>query len=725
MDVFERTTFCRLCEPLCGLIARVEGNRLVSVRGDKENPHSKGFACVKATGMIDITYDPDRVLTPLRRVGEPGNFEPVSWDDALADIAQNLKRIVDGHGPKAFAAFLGNPPAFNYSPMIWLQGFMSAVGSPWKFAPNGEDAAARCAASAILYGDPTLFLKPDVWRTDFAVIIGANPFVAQGSLMSEPRIREALDGIVARGGRVVVVDPRRTETARRFEHIPIRAGTDPYLLAALLHVLIVEHRVDHAFLDAHSVGYSTLAELVGPYSPEAVEGTCRVPAGTITDLARSFAEASSGYVCGRTGTCTQRFGTMNNLLQDLITIVTGNLDRPGGLIWPWGPIDFSRFAEMAGWSTYGKIHTRVRGLPEVLGMLPSLGFPADVLTPGEGQIRALLSFGSNWAHSTGIAPEAQKVLEALEFHFSIDLYINETNRFAHYILPTPTFYEREDLPLTFGADMLRPAIWATEAVIDRIGDTREEWDILNDLARRMGLGGAYVLAPLRWLAGHGLALKPRTMVDALLRLSSVGDLFGLRRSGLSWRKLTKEHVHGVALRDHLPTGVLTKKLRKRRGTLNLASPELISEFGRLRAHTDDARFPLRAHQMRELRSMNTWMHNAERLMPASRGFAALVHPDDIASLGIGDGSEATIVSSAGSITVPIRITDEVSPGNIAIPHGWGHAGGSWQRANAAGGVNSNRLVSRADDDIEALAAMTILNGIPVRLEHPGSFGTGP
>jgi formate dehydrogenase len=714
----EVATFCRICEPLCGLVARVEDGRLVGVRGDKQNPHSQGFQCVKSVGMVDIVYDPERVLTPLRRNGPPGSFEPVSWDEALADIAAKLKSIVRRHGPRAVAAFLGNPPGFNYSPYIFLHGFMEAIGSPWKFSINGEDAASRCAATALLYGTPTYWLKPDVWRTQFALITGANPYVAQGSMMSEPRIREALEGIPQRGGRVVVVDPRRSETARRFEHIPIRAGTDPYFLAALLNVLTAEGLVEHAFLEAHTVGYDRLVELVRAFTPEAVEERCGIPSGDIRELARSLAAAPSAYVCGRTGTCTQRFGTLNNLLQDLIVVVTGNLDKPGGLLFPWGPIDFTRFAELVGWATYGKVRTRVKGLPDVMGLLPSQGFAADVLTPGEGQIRALLSFGSNWAHSSSAAgPDAQEALRALDLHFSIDLYVNETNRFADYILPSPTFFEREDLPLTFLGDMIRPAIFATDAVIERIGDTREEWEILNDIARRMGLGGAYALAPLRWLARLGLCLHPRTMVDALLRVSNVGDWFGLRRSGLSWRKLVTDHAHGKSLRAELPSGVLKQKLRTADKKINLALPELEGELVRLRSHVDDERFPLRVHQMRELRSMNTWMHNAARLMPASRTYAALVNPRDIEPLGLTDGDEVTVVSTAGEITVPIRITDDVHPGNIALPHGWGHCGG-WERANAAGGANVNLLVSTDIDDVERLAAMSILNGIPVRLKRP-------
>jgi len=700
---------------MCGLIASVEGGRLVSVRGDRDNPYSKGFACSKSAAMVEVTHDPDRVLTPLRRIGDPGSFEPVTWDEALDDISSRLKRIVNEHGAHAYASFFGNPPVFHHGSLLALQGFQAAVGSPWKYGVNGEDGASHMVAGAILYGSTAVMPVPDLWRTDFALIIGANPYVSRGSTVSEPHLREALKSIVDRGGRVVVIDPRRSETARNFEHVSIRAGTDAWLLAAMLHTMISEDLVDHGFMEWNTKGYFRLSEEIADFTPEVAAQQCDVPADIIRSLARAFAGAPSAVVHGRTGTCTQQFGTLNNLLQDTLNIVTGNLEREGGSNFGWGPVDFAKFAGVAGLASYGMNRSRATGLPDVAGMLPSQALVPDIVTPGPGQIRALLTFGANPVISSGRGgAELEEALESLELHFSCDIYMNETNRFADYILPVPTFYERDDIPFGLLGNMLRPSLFATEAVQDRIGDTRTEWEILNDLARRMGRGGAYAIGPLRWLARLGLQVTPRTMVDALIRTSSVGDWYGLRRPGLSWKKLLDKHRHGVVLRHELPTGRVREKLQTDDKRIDLASSAAITELHRLSSTRITEEFPMRAIGMRELRSHNTWMHNAERLMPASRRHVAHVNPSDATRLGLAEGDAARITSADGEIVIPVHLNEDMHLGTIAVPHGWGHNGG-WRRANAAGGVNSNILTAKDPARTEPLSGMSVLNGIPVRM----------
>ncbi|HVW34644.1 MAG TPA: molybdopterin-dependent oxidoreductase, partial [Acidimicrobiia bacterium] len=319
----EIPTYCRICEPMCGLMASVEDGRLIAVRGDRDHVSSAGFLCRKAQAMVEVTYDPDRIRSPLRRVGGPGEFEPVSWDEATADIGRRLDAIQRQHGAAAFATVIGNPPAAGYATALWYSGFIQALGVRYTYGINAEDASARMAANALLYGSVALLPKPDLWHTDFALIIGANPYVSGGSLISEPRVRDALDAIEARGGRVVVVDPRRSETARRYEHVGVRAGDDPWLLVGLLYVLVKENLVDREFVDDHTTGFDGLAELVEPHAPEVVADRCGVPASVIGELARDFAAAPSALVYGRTGTCRQRFGTLANALQDMLMILTG------------------------------------------------------------------------------------------------------------------------------------------------------------------------------------------------------------------------------------------------------------------------------------------------------------------------------------------------------------------------------------------------------------------
>ncbi len=708
-------THCRICEPQCGLVATISDGRLVSVRGDADHVHSQGYVCTKAAGAVEIVYDPDRVTQPMKRVGDPGVFEPVSWDEALDDIAQRLGRIRTDSSPDALATFCGNPPLFSFATSMALAGFQEVLGIRWRYGINSEDASARMAANALLYGSVAIAPKPDLWRTHFAVIIGANPLVSHGSLVTEARLREALDAVIERGGRVVVVDPRRTETAQRYEHISVRPGSDAFLLLGIIRTLIDKDLVNHSFIDRHVGGLSTLADVIAPFDIQRCASRSGIPAAVIEQLARDFASADSGVVYGRTGTCTQRFGTLNNVLQDIVVLLTGNFDRAGGLLFGWAAIDLPELARKAGTDTYGKVRTRVNQHPDVFGLLPSTDLAVDIVTPGEGQIKALALVGGNPVlSSAGGGTWLEEALEQLELSFSLDLYINETNKHCHYVLPVTHFYERDDVPVTTLANMLRPAIWATEAVIEPPAGVRQEWQILNEIAKRMGRGGAHVLRPLRWLAKLGWNITPRRLLDLLLRTGKAGDRFGLRRRGVSFDKLTRDFPHGKKLLDELPTGEIDARLATPDGKIPLAAPEVLGELAALGEHTDDDRFGFRLIGMRELRSHNTWMHNAPRLMPEGRCLTARVNPSDAHRLGLAGGSDVDITSASGTVRVSVAVSDEVGPGTVALPHGWGHDGG-WRRANAAGGVNSNILASASGQDIERLAGMSILNGIPVNL----------
>lgn len=710
----EHHTFCRICEPLCGLIAVTQGERLVDLRPNKDHLLSEGFMCVKGRAMAEVVHDPDRVLQPLRRIGGPGEFEPVSWDEALADISTRLKALVDRDGPDAMAGFLGNPPGFDYSAYMWFDGFQKAIGSRWKYGVNGEDAASRLLATHLLYGSSAMVLMPDLWRTDFVLIIGANPLVSKGSLVSEPRIRDALGGIVTRGGRVVVVDPRRTETARLYEHVPVHAGSDAWLLAGIINVLFEEGLVDERFTTRWTKNIDVLRHAIIDITPQRAAAQCGVPAEVIVDLARSISGARSAVVYGRTGTCTQFFGTLNNFLQDTINILTGNLDSVGGWLFPWGPIDLAKAAERMGLSGYGNVRTRARGLPDVVGLLPSQGFAEDIELEGPGQIRAVCMMGANPVRSSGAGGERlERALDGLELFFSLDIYMNETNRYADYILPVCTMYEREDLPFNFMSLMLRPTLFATKAVIPPQGASRPDWEVLDEIARRMGLGGAYSFSILRRLAKIGLRLKPRTMVDIALRTSSKGDLFGLRRKGISFKKL-QAAPNGIRLREDLPTGVIADKLRTADKLIDLAPTVIIEEIQRLKDHVS-SELPFRMIGMREIRSHNTWMHNSPRLTPEGRSMGVHMHPDDAASCGVVEGDLVRLASPGQEIVVPVVLSEDMFRGNVALPHGWGHDAG-WKRANSLGGRCSNELAGPYEGDMEPLAGMSVLNGIPVSIE---------
>jgi anaerobic selenocysteine-containing dehydrogenase len=713
-EVREQPSYCRICEPTCGVIAKVVGDRLVDVRPDPDNPHSQGFMCAKARAGVELVYDPDRVLHPLKRVGGPGEFERVSWDEALDDIARRLRSIIDRHGPGSFATFIGNPVTGNASGGIGYEGFRAATGSKWNYGINGEDAASFIAACTLQFGSPVLMPKPDLWHTDFLLMAGANPTVSHGSTISEPLVNHAIQGIVDRGGRVVVIDPRQTETAKKFEHVPIRPGTDAWLFAGMLRTILDEDLYDHAFVERHTNDFESLAQLLRRFDIDRCSAASRVPSETITDLARAFARSPTAVAYGRTGTCTQRFGTLNNLLINTLNIVTGNLARRGGKVFGWGAIDTGKFARSSGMDTFGKTHTRVLGLPDAFGMLPSQSLWRDISEPGPDQIRAMMFYSTNPVLTSGAGVQLEQVIEQLELNFSLDLYVTETNKYADYVLPAATFYERRDFPLATIGSMLRPSAFYTEKVIEPRGEAREEWRVFNDIARRMGLGGAYSVAPLRWLSRIGVVVDPHSLMDVMLRTGPAGDWFGLRRGGLSLRKLRERHPHGVSIRDTTPITPLEKSLATPDKRIRLAPRELGEEIEQLLTRSDDEAFPFRIIGSRELRSQNSWLHNSSRLVPHDRTPAALLNPDDAAAAGIADGDEATIESAQGTISMVVKTTSDVSPGTVVVPHGWGHAGG-WQRANAAGGTNSNILTSVAPDDIERIAGMSILNGIPARI----------
>jgi formate dehydrogenase len=722
----DHTTYCRICEAGCGLLATVTDGRITDIRADKDNPHSQGFMCTKPKAMLDVVYDQDRLLTPMKRIGEPGEFEPCSWDEALDAIATRLRTIVKHHGGSAFATYIGNPAGgFSSTGPSSAAGLAAALGSSSLYGVVGEDHGAYVAANALQYGSPALWARPDLWRCDFLLMAGANPWVSKGSVISEPQIRKAMTGIVQRGGRVIVVDPRRTETARQFEHLAIRPGTDAWLFLGILAVIIAEGLVDRQFIQAHTTGFEVLNEVVDKVDVEQCASRCGIPAAVIADVARGFGAAGAAAAYGRTGTCTQRFGTLNNLLINALNVVTGNVNKPGGAMFGWGAIDLHKTVKAAGDDTVGVKHTR-SGLPVSMGQFPTQSLWRDIAEPGEDRIRVLCTYSGNPVLTAGAGGERlEAALEQLDLHFSLDLYMNETNAHAHYLLPAPTFYERADVPWISMVGAIRPSLYATEKVIEPRGDTRPEWQVFNEIAKRMGLGGAYPMKPLRWLSRIGIEVDPIRLQDAAIRMSPVGDWFGLRRKGWSLKKLRK-HPHGVSLAEYLPVQDLEKILATADKKIRLGVAELVSETDRLFNHSEPDAYPLRAIGLRELRSHNSWMHNSPRLTSDNRRPTVLVNPADARTVGIAaDGQEVEIVSATGKILMQVTLTEDVSAGTVAIPHGWGHAGtGGWRRANAAGGVNSNALVSVADTDIEPIAAMSILSGIPVQLRLPsGSAAT--
>lgn len=720
-----KTTFCRICEPLCGMIATVEDGRLTALRPDRDHPLSAGFACQKGIAFVDVVNDPDRVTTPLRRT--PNGFEPVGWDEALDDIAARLTAIHRRHGSGAVGWYFGNPTAFSYNHLFAVFPFIKGLGrNAHLFTASSQDTSNRMLASQLLYGAPLAVPIPDLLRTDLLVMMGSNPVVSHGSFLTTPRIKDRMHDIVKRGGRVVIVDPRRTETASQFEWQPIRPDGDAHLLLSLLQVMFAERLVDVHRVRQQAEGLDWLADRCAGFTPEATERWTGIEPEQVRALARALVATARAAVYGRFGTCVGRNPTLTAYLIDVVNLVAGNLDVPGGSVFSSLHIPGQRpgTAVMGAMlrRAYRRRRSRVGGFPSVIGAEPAAMMAKEITVPGDGQIRALFVSAGNPVLSVPNGPELENAMASLELSVGLDLYVNETTAHCDYVLPVTTMYERDDFPITFQMFQTTPFRQATEAVVAPRGQARAEWDIITDLMARMAWRTPMFAAMtgLRRLVERlGRRWQPRPMIDAIIRMSEGGDLFGLRRGGLNFARLTGEHPHGVVLRDHVRTGILRKVTVYRGGRVRLAHREITAEISAITRRDEPAEFPLRLIGMRQPRSENSWMHNSPALINpvlkrGERSHGALMHVADGQERGIADGEVVRISSPSGSIEIPVTLTTDIVRGTVAVPHGWGHHGtGGWQLANQAGGVNVNRLTSSDPDDVERLAGMSWLSGVPI------------
>lgn len=704
------------------MIATVEDGRLTALRPDKDHPLSAGFACQKGIAFTEVVNDPDRVTTPLRQTAD--GFEPVGWDEAMADIAHRLSAIHRRHGSGAIGWYYGNPGAFSYSHTLSLATLMLGLGRRIHvFTAGSQDVNNRFVASQLLYGTPLALPVPDVLRTDLLVVIGANPVVSHGSVLTVPRIKDRMHDIVKRGGRVVVIDPRKTETAAAFEWLGIVPDGDAFLLLSLLQVMFDENLVDRARLARQADGGAWLEQLARPFRPEAGAEHTGIDPDTVRSLARDLVRTERAAVYGRVGTSIGENGTLTTYLLDAVNLVAGNLDVPGGSMFGRFGFPGERWLNKAGGALLRTVYTRRRsrigGFPSVLMSEPAAVMAKEISTPGRGQVKALFVAAGNPVLSVPNGDELEEALGGLELMVGIDLYVNETLAHCDYVLPAASMYERDDFPLQFQTLQPTPFRQATEAVIAPVGQAREEWEIIDDLTRRLwsrSVGFASLTVLRKALSAFGVRLSPRMIVDAVIRLGEGGDRFGLRR-GLSFTKLTADHPHGAVLAPNLRDGVLRDTVVYRGGRIRLRHDEIAAEVEKLVRRRVPDGYPMRLIGMREARSENSWLHNAPLLMRGGRVQQARMHVDDAAAANIVDGDTVRIASPHGEIELPVVVTKDIVAGVVAVPHGWGHKGtGGWRVANGAGGANVNRLMSSDPADIESLAGMARLTGVPVRVE---------
>jgi anaerobic selenocysteine-containing dehydrogenase len=700
---------------MCGVAIEVEGERIVSIRGDREDPFSRGHICPKGVALQDVHADPDRLRHPVRRTAS--GWERIGWDEALDYVAFRLRSVQREHGRDAVAVYAGNPTVHNYGTLLFAPGFVRALRTRNRFSATSVDQLPHQFVAYFMFGHQLLVPIPDIDRTDFMLILGANPAVSNGSLMSAPDAAGRLKAIRGRGGQVVVVDPRRTETAALADrHLFIRPGTDAVLLMAMLHTIFEERLHAPDRLSAFTDGLEAVRAAVAAATPERAAAATGIDAAEIRALARGFARAPRAVCYGRFGVSTQEFGAVAHWLINLLNLVTGNLDRPGGAMFTLPAVDAIRRSRPG---SHARWRSRVRGLPEFSGELPVSVLAEEILTPGAGQIRALVTSAGNPVLSTPNGIQLDRALAGLDFMVSVDFYINETTRHAHVILPPPSPLEHEHYDLAFYLLSVRNAAKFSPALFAPAPGALHDWEIFLGLHERLESGwrARLRLAALRRLGPEGL-------LDLALRTGPYGSGVRPFGRGLTLRRL-KRHPNGLDLGPLVP--VLPGRLRTREKRIDAAPEPLLSDLPRVRERllggtptaTNDAAPPPDAALLligrRQLRSNNSWMHNYPRLVRGKNRCTLLIHPADAARRGIEDGAAVEVASRTGSITATAEVSDSIMPGVVSLPHGWGHArpGVQLQVASDHAGVSVNDVTD--DHFVDTLSGNAALNGVPVRV----------
>ena len=738
---------CPLCEASCGLEITLRptpaGEQVVRIRGDRDDVFSHGYICPKGSTLKQLHEDPDRLRRPV--VKRDGVFVEVTWDEAFAEIERRLLPILDRDGRDACGVYLGNPNAHNLAALLYNKAVLRALGSGSVFSASTVDQRPKEISSALMFGGGLSVAVPDVDRTHHLLMLGANPYASNGSLATAPDWPGRLERLVERGGQLVVVDPRRSRTAETAtEWVPIRPGADGYLLMAMVQVITSEGLADLGACAALVTGLDEVTALAAPFTPEVVAQATGLPADDIRRLARDLAAAPSACVYGRIGTTTAEFGTLTSWLVDVLNVITGNLDRPGGAMFTKAAAGAANTRGTARVGREVKLHrrtSRVRGLPETFGELPVVGMAEEMDTPGAGQLRALVTIAGNPVLSTPNSARLDAAIAGLECVISLDIYVNETTRHADVILPSPSALQKSHYDIAFMQLALHNAANYSEPVLPLDPDQPTEWEVLARLALVLQGAGAtadpaivddlMIASMVQGSVGdatsrvHGRSTDeilaalapqrgPERILDFLVRTGPYGDGFGTDPDGLSLEVL-RANPHGVDLGVLAPR--LPDVLRTPDGMIALAPPLLTGDVSRLWDGLDGRRdHPFVLVGRRDLRSNNSWMHNVEVLVKGRPRCTAHLHPDDAAALGLVDGDDAIVRSRVGEVRVPVEVTDAIRPGVVSIPHGWGHDLDGVQLAVARRhpGVNSNLL---ADETLfDPLSGNAVLNGIPVSVE---------
>jgi len=690
---------CHLCEAICGLTLETtqaeDGSlAITSIKGDPLDTFSRGHICPKAVALQDIQNDPDRLHQPMLRVGS--EWQPIAWEDAFALVAEKLAGIQARYGQNSVAVYQGNPSVHNYGLMTHSNYFLGLLKTRNRFSATSVDQLPHHLSSHLMYGHGLLLPIPDIDHTDFMLILGGNPLASNGSIMTVPDVEKRLKAIQARGGKVVVVDPRRSETAViADQHLFVRPGGDAALLFGLLNTLFAENltRASHLPVD----GLDDVRRAIAGFTAEAMSRQCALPAEQIRQLARDFAAADRAVCYGRMGVSTQAFGTLCHWLVQLINLVTGNLDRPGGALCTTPAVDL--VASTSG-GHFNRWQSRVSGRPEYGGELPVSALAEEMLTEGEGQIRALVTVAGNPVLSTPNGRQLEQALDGLEFMVSVDLYINETTRYADLILPSTSALENDHYDTTFNMFAVRNVSRFNRAILPKPDGALHDWEIFVGLAKAFAAHTGVALKP---------TLPPAQMIDFGLRAGVYGDASSHQLSVA----MLAEHPHGVDLGPLTPN--LAARLKTANGRVQAAPAVILADLARFAAQPLPPADELLLIGRRHVRSNNSWMHNYHRLVKGKPRHQLLMHPEDLARRQLSDGQRVKVSSRIGMIEVEVAASLDMMPGVVSLPHGWGHGrpGVQMTIASRQPGASANDLTD--ERQLDELSGNAALNGVPVHV----------
>ncbi|GAB2525840.1 molybdopterin-dependent oxidoreductase [Nocardia heshunensis] len=722
---------CPLCEAVCGLELTLDSSdRIAAVRGDHADPFSRGFICPKGATLGHLDGDPDRLTAPMIRDRATDTWRAAGWDEAFEVIRERLPRVAAEFGNQAVGLYLGNPNAHTVAGALYVPLLIRALGTRSLFSASTADQMPKQVSSGLMFGDPLTVAVPDLDRTDYLLMLGANPLESNGSLCTAPDFPGRLKALRKRGGRLVVVDPRRTRTAKLAdEHLFVRPGSDAYLLFGIVHTLFAENLAE---LRVEVNGLDEIRAAAADFTPELAAARTGVPAETIVRIARELAAAPTAAVYARIGTCTAEFGTLTQWLVDVINALTGNLDTPGGAMFATGAalgIVRSRPFRTARWGS------RVRGLPETMGELPVATLADEILTPGAGQIRAMVTVAGNPVLSAPSGARLDAAFAGLEFMVSVDRYLNETTRHADVILPPPRILQSPHYDFALLNFAVHNYARYTPPVVPLGPDEMSEAEVMARLALAVsGQAPQPGLDPLTVvdeivIAGtlHKAGMADRRAellgdntteqrLDMMLRLGPFGEWASQPDAASEWRgrlnlQVLLDNPHGIdlgPLESRLP-GVLRTASRK----VELAPAEMLADLERLRARATAAQPEMVLVGRRQLRSNNSWLHNVGPLMGGSNRCTLHINPEDAARLGL--NGLAVVKSAAGTVTVEVEPTDDIMPGVVSLPHGWGHGDSTQSVAREHAGVNANALTD--DSLVDAPSGNAVFNGVPVTLSR--------